>query len=84
LPDETGFVLPDGSTFYFDKYGGWRDEYGNYYDANGKASPSPKEEDMDNYDEYGYDNENYEEYEYDNYEDDLLREYEAGMEDDYD
>jgi len=35
LPDGSGFKLPDGKEFKFDRFGGWYDEYGNYYNADG-------------------------------------------------
>lgn len=37
-----GFTLKDTKhIFYYDKYGGWKDEYGNYYNADGKADEEP-------------------------------------------
>lgn len=36
LEDGSGFRLPDGKEFKYNKYGGWFDEWGNYYNKNGK------------------------------------------------
>ena len=39
VEDGSGFYLKDCDFFFeYDKHGGWRDEYGNYYDKNGDPS----------------------------------------------
>jgi hypothetical protein len=44
--------LPDGKEFKFDKYKGWYDEWGNYYDENGSSSKPPLDyEEDDNFQE---------------------------------
>lgn len=36
LEDGTGFTLKGSEhVFLYDQYGGWKDEYGNYYNENG-------------------------------------------------
>jgi len=50
LADGSGFVVKGvDKVFYFDAYGGWFDEFGNYYSAeNVPSSPPPeKEEDYE-------------------------------------
>ena len=40
--DGSGFFLDDGKIFFpFDEYGGWYDEFDNYYNASGVPSPHP-------------------------------------------
>ena len=40
--DGSGFTLRDGHFLYkFDSYGGWKDEYGNYYNADGDPDEEP-------------------------------------------
>jgi hypothetical protein len=42
LKDETGFTIPGSNhIFYFDVYGGWFDEYKNYYNSNGEPRSPP-------------------------------------------
>lgn len=34
--EKTGFTIPNCDyEFIYDEHGGWRDEYGNYYDCDG-------------------------------------------------
>ncbi len=40
--DGSGFFLPDGTFFEFDKFGGWFDEFGNYYNKDGVPSMPPQ------------------------------------------
>ena len=44
LPDGKGFTIK-GCKFIFklDRHGGWRDEYGNYYNANGEPDFEPED-----------------------------------------
>lgn len=46
--DGSGFYLPDGNEhfFAFDRYGGWFDEYDNYYDADGQPCEPPEDVDL--------------------------------------
>ncbi len=44
LEDGSGFTLKGSEhVFLYDKYGGWKDEYGNYYNENGEPA-DPEEE----------------------------------------
>ena len=41
--DGSGFYLDDNPHFFaFDEFGGWFEEYGNYYNSEGKSAPPPK------------------------------------------
>lgn len=62
--DETGFTLPGSDrVYYFDVYGGWYDEFENYYNKDGVPQDAPEYSDSDNvFDKF--------EREYDNYDDD--------------
>lgn len=54
--DGSGFFLDDGKFFKFDKFGGWFDEFNNYYDANGNPAPAPELEDAEDEDDEEDDN----------------------------
>jgi hypothetical protein len=42
LPSKLGFRIKDSDhVFYYDKYGGWKDEYGNYYNQDGVPDEEP-------------------------------------------
>ena len=43
LEDMSGFKIPTGEVFKFDKHGGWFDEYGDYFNADGEPSNPPKD-----------------------------------------
>ena len=48
LSDGTGFTLKGNPhVFKLDKNGGWFDEFGNYYNADGSASEPPSDSDDD-------------------------------------
>lgn len=51
LPDNSGFKLPTGELFKFDKNGGWVDEYNNHYNCNGQPDDVEAYEDEDYYGE---------------------------------
>lgn len=44
LKDGSGFTIK-GSDFVFkyDRYGGWHDEFGNYYNSNGESDEPPSD-----------------------------------------
>lgn len=43
LDDNSGFTIPTGEVFKFDKTGGWFDEYGDYFNADGEPCTPSKE-----------------------------------------
>jgi hypothetical protein len=43
LEDKSGFVIPSGEVFKLDKFGGWFDEFGKYYNPDAEQCPPPKE-----------------------------------------
>ena len=43
LEDNSGFKIPTGEVFKFDKHFGWFDEYGDYFNADGEPSNPPKD-----------------------------------------
>lgn len=44
LDDKSGFKIPSGEVFKFDKFGGWFDEYGDYFNSEGvHTSDVPKD-----------------------------------------
>lgn len=45
LKDKSGFTIPGCShVFKYDRYGGWFDEYSNYYDTNGNPEDPPSDD----------------------------------------
>jgi hypothetical protein len=45
LRDGSGFTIPGSShVFKFDRYGGWFDEYANYYDQDGNPEDPPSDD----------------------------------------
>jgi hypothetical protein len=62
--DETGFTIPGSDrVYYFDVYGGWYDEFDNYYSKEGVPTDAPEYSDSDRtFDRF--------EREYDDYDDD--------------
>lgn len=52
VKDGSGFMIDDCDHFFkFDKYGGWFDEYKNYYNADGEPDNEPEYSDGDDDDE---------------------------------
>jgi hypothetical protein len=48
IPNKKGFKIKGSKYIYFfDKYGGWYDEYNNYYNPDGEADDHPSDEDVD-------------------------------------
>ena len=43
LDDNSGFKIPSGEVFKFDKHGGWFDEYGDYFNGDGEPCTPPKD-----------------------------------------
>lgn len=75
-----GFFLPSGEYFEFDKYNGFYDEFGNYYDKDG-APGSPPHNDDDDYEDCDDEDDNTEGNELQILEkdiDDLVQQYEGG------
>ena len=45
LSNGDGFRIDDGSVFYYDRFGGWYDEFSNYYNHNGEYQSEPPQSD---------------------------------------
>lgn len=55
LPDGNGFTIADcPHVFLFDRYGGWEDEFGNYYNEHGDPDDPPSSSDSHSHSDYSH------------------------------